>query len=224
MTLFESPFGLFCLEQYAFPHPNTADEDGLVAIGGDLEPQRLLSAYSQGIFPWFIDKGFVFWYSPDPRAVLYPNEFKLSKTLSKSIKKQNFEFHINKNFRGVIEACATSETRKKECGSWISSEFVESYTKLNQIGFADSFECYADGKLVGGFYGVRIGRVFFGESMFFRTPDASKAALWFLCANAEKLNIEIIDCQQETPHLLSLGAKSIERVEFLEIIKEKILH
>jgi leucyl/phenylalanyl-tRNA--protein transferase len=223
MTLLQSPFGVFCPEKYAFPHPDTADEDGLVAIGGDLEPQRLLSAYSQGIFPWFIDKGFVFWYSPDPRAVLYPNEFKLKKSLSKSIKKQNFEFHINKNFQGVIEACATSETRKKECGSWISGEFIASYTKLHHIGFADSFECYANGELVGGFYGVRIGRVFFGESMFYKAPDASKAALWFLCANAERLNIEIIDCQQETPHLLSLGAKSIERAEFLEIIKEKTI-
>lgn len=222
MTVLQSPFGVFCPEKYIFPDPSTADEDGLVAIGGDLEPERLLSAYSKGIFPWFIDNGFVFWYSPNPRAVLYPQEFRLSKSLSKSIKKQNFEFAINKNFRAVIKACATSNTRKHESGSWISEEFIDGYTKLNRIGFASSFECYRDGELVGGFYGVHIGRVFFGESMFFKYPDASKATLWFLCTNADKIGIDIIDCQQETPHLMSLGAKGIDRNEFLEIIKEKI--
>ncbi len=222
MTVLQSPFGVFCPDKYSFPHPSTADEDGLVAIGGDLNHERLLSAYSQGIFPWFIDNGYVFWYSPDPRAILYPHEFRLSKSLSKSIKKQNFEFCINKNFRAVIEACAASNTRKHESGSWISKEFIKGYTKLHQIGFANSFECYKDGELVGGFYGVRIGRVFFGESMFYRTPNASKATLWFLCANADKLGMDIIDCQQETPHLLSLGAKGILRDEFLGILKEKI--
>jgi leucyl/phenylalanyl-tRNA--protein transferase len=222
MTVLQSPFGVFCPEKYVFPHPSSADEDGLVAVGGDLEPERLLSAYSQGIFPWFIDRGFVFWYSPDPRAVLYPHEFRLSKSLSKSIKKQNFEFAVNKNFSAVIESCAASTNRKHESGSWISEEFKEGYTKLHRIGFAKSFECYREGELVGGFYGVHIGRVFFGESMFFKCPDASKATLWFLCANAEKLNIDIIDCQQETSHLLSLGAKGIPRDEFLGILREKI--
>lgn len=222
MTVLESPLALFCPSQYQFPHPDTADEDGLLAVGGDLEPGRLISAYSQGIFPWFIDRGYVFWYSPDPRAVLYPHEFRLTKSLSKSIKKQNFEFAINKDFESVITACAKSPHRKESGDSWISKEFIEAYTKLHKIGAAMSFECYRDGELVGGFYGVKLGRVFFGESMFYRTPDASKATLWFLCANADKLNIDIIDCQQETSHLLSLGAKGIARGEFLKILKEKI--
>jgi len=223
MTFLTSPFGAFCFSAYAFPHASTADEDGLVAVGGDLHPHRLLSAYSRGIFPWFVDNGYVFWYSPDPRAVLYPQEFKQTKSLSKTIKKQNFEFCINKNFRGVMEACRDSKHRKEGGGSWISSAFLDGYTKLHQMGFADSFECYMDGELVGGFYGVRLGRVFFGESMFFHVADASKAALWFLCANAAKLNIDVIDCQQETPHLLSLGAKCIARDEFLKILSPPIL-
>lgn len=215
-----NPFSIFCAGRYIFPHPNTADEDGLVAIGGDLHPHRLLSAYSKGIFPWFIQNGVTFWYSPDPRAVLYPQEFKLSKSLKKSIAKQRFEFCVNKDFRGVMEECAKSENRKDD-GTWIKEEFIESYSALNRMGFADSFECRVEGELVGGFYGVRIGRAFFGESMFFKAPDASKAALWFLCANAESFGIDIIDCQQETSHMLSLGARAIPREEFLSIIKEK---
>ncbi len=220
MTLLQSPLALFC--QYQFPHPDTADEDGLVAIGGDLEVGRLISAYSQGIFPWFIEHGYVFWYSPNPRAVLYPNEFRTTKSLLKSIKKQNFEFAINKDFEGVIMACAKSPRKKDGNGSWITKEFIEAYTKLHKIGVAMSFECYCKGELVGGFYGVKLGRVFFGESMFYKVSDASKAALWFLCTNSDKLNIDIIDCQQETSHLLSLGAKGIARSEFLRILKEKI--
>lgn len=222
MNIDRNPFTLFCSETFAFPDVSEADEDGLLAIGGDLKPQRLISAYSRGIFPWFIEEGYVFWYSPDPRAVLYPSEFKASKSLAKSVKKQEFTFELNKNFRGVIEACAGSKNRKHESGTWISEDFVDAYTKLHSMGFADSFECYADGELVGGFYGVRLGGVFFGESMFYKAPDASKASLWFLCANAEKLGIEIIDCQQSTPHLMSLGAKEIGRAEFVDILKEKI--
>ncbi len=222
MTFLENPLALFCPSEYEFPHPDTADEDGLLAVGGDLEPGRLISAYSRGIFPWFIDRGFVFWYSPNPRAVLYPSEFHLTKSLSKSVKKQGFEFAINKDFESVITACSKSPHRKESGESWISKEFIEAYTKLHRIGAAMSFECYAGGELVGGFYGVKLGRVFFGESMFYTAPDASKAALWFLCANAEKLNIDIIDCQQETSHLLSLGAKGIPRGEFLDILREKI--
>jgi len=221
MTFLQNPLSLFCQAKYKFPDPKSADEDGLVAIGGDMEPSTLLAAYSQGIFPWFVDMGYPYWFSPDPRAVLYPDEFKLSKSLSKSIKKSGFEFVINKNFRAVIEACRESENRKSE-GSWITDEFVNSYTRLHEYGFAMSFECYKEGELVGGFYGVRLGRVFFGESMFYLYPDASKAALWFLCANAKTLNIDIIDCQQETPHLVSLGAKAIRREEFLEVLREKI--
>lgn len=222
MTVLQSPMAMFCPSQYEFPHPDTADEDGLLAVGGDLEPGRLIAAYSQGIFPWFIDRGYVFWYSPDPRAVLYPHEFRLTKSLSKSVKKQGFEFAINKNFPAVIEACSKSQNRKEDGESWISKEFITAYTRLHEYGFAMSFECCLDGELVGGFYGVRLGRVFFGESMFYRKPDASKAALWFLCANADKLGIDIIDCQQETSHLLSLGAKGIARGEFLGILKEKV--
>lgn len=222
MNIDHNPFTLFCSESFYFPDVSEADDDGLLAIGGDLQPQRLISAYSRGIFPWFIEEGHVFWYSPDPRAVLYPTDFKTTKSLSKSIKKQGFSFEISKNFAAVITECANSKNRKHESGTWISDEFIDGYTKLHSMGFAESFECYREGKLVGGFYGVRLGHVFFGESMFYHAPDASKATLWFLCANAEKLGIEIIDCQQATRHILSLGAKEIKRSEFVGILKEKI--
>ena len=206
---------------YTFPHPDTADEDGLVAVGGDLNPYRLVEAYKNGIFPWFSHEGLIFWYSPDPRAVLYPNEFKGSKSLFKSVKNSDFEFKINGNFDEVIDSCRMV-ARKGEYGSWIDDDFIEGYTRLNRLGIAQSVECYAEGEIVGGFYGVRLGGVFFGESMFHKRRDASKAALWFLCENAKSFGIDIIDCQQETPHLLSLGAKAIQRGEFLEILKEKI--
>lgn len=206
---------------YSFPHPDTADEDGLVAVGGDLNPYRLIEAYKNGIFPWFSHDGLIFWYSPDPRAVLYPDDFKVSKSLFKSVKNSCFEFRINSNFDEVINSCSTIQ-RKGESGSWIDDDFIDGYTRLNRLGIAQSVECYQDDEIVGGFYGVRLGSVFFGESMFHRSKDASKAALWFLCENAKGFGIDIIDCQQETSHLLSLGAKGIRRNEFLEILKEKI--
>jgi len=201
-----------------FPDATCANEDGIVAISDILAPSLVLSAYVRGIFPWHITHGKVFWYSPDPRAVLIPSEFRLAKSLAKSSKR--FETRVNSNFSGVINACAKTK-RVDQKGSWISREFIECYGNLHAHGFALSIESYLDDELVGGLYGLKLGRIFFGESMFARKSDASKTALAYLCQNADILGIKLIDCQQTTPHLISLGAKEIGRANFLEILREE---
>jgi len=201
-----------------FPDATHADEDGIVAISNELAPSLVLSAYVRGIFPWHITHGKVFWYSPDPRAVLLPNEFRLSKSLAKSSKK--FEIRVNSNFASVIGACSKTK-RADQKGSWISREFIECYGNLHTYGFALSIESYLNDELVGGLYGLRLGRIFFGESMFARETDASKTALAYLCQNADAFGVKLIDCQQSTPHLMSLGAKDIARSNFLEILKDE---
>jgi leucyl/phenylalanyl-tRNA---protein transferase len=202
----------------AFPDANSADENGIVALSDELAPSLVLSAYVRGIFPWHITHGKVFWYSPDPRAVLIPGEFCCSKSLAKSSKK--YEIKINKDFDGVIKACSMVR-RASQAGSWIDEEFIRCYGALHTHGFAFSVESYFDDELVGGLYGLRLGKVFFGESMFALRPDASKSALGYLCSNADLFDIKLIDCQQSTPHLMSLGAKEIKRAEFLEILRDE---
>jgi leucyl/phenylalanyl-tRNA---protein transferase len=201
-----------------FPNAADADEDGIVALSTQLTPSLVLSAYIRGIFPWHITHGKVFWYSPDPRAVLVPDEFRRSRSLEKSSKK--YEIRVNTDFDSVINACSKAK-RANQAGSWIDEEFVQCYCALHVHGFALSVESYFDGELVGGLYGLRLGRVFFGESMFSTRPDASKSALAYLCENAALFDIKLIDCQQSTPHLMSLGAKEIKRAEFLEILKDE---
>ncbi|MFO7790246.1 MAG: leucyl/phenylalanyl-tRNA--protein transferase [Bacteroidota bacterium] len=204
-------------EENVFPHPSLAEDDGLLAVGGDLSPERLILAYSNGIFPWYSEGTPILWWSPDPRTVLYPDEFKTSKSLRQSIRRENYAFSINKNFGDVIEACA-SVPRLHDDNTWITNKMKAAYKRLHNMNYAWSVETWSSGKLAGGLYGIKIGSLFSGESMFYRKQDASKAALKYLCENAENLNITMIDVQQSTQHLLSLGAKEITRADFLKAL------
>ena len=194
-------------------------KDDLVAIGGDFHPQRLINAYKNGIFPWFIDEyNHIHWYSPQQRMVLYPNEFKISKSLKRVIKNRGFVIKSNENFPEVIKNCANIK-RKHEDDTWISTEFIQAYTNLFNLGLVFSIECYLDDKLVGGLYGLLIDDVFCGESMFSLEKDASKVAFYHLCNQAKQNGIKLIDCQVYNDHLESLGAKEISREEYFKILE-----
>ncbi|HIG43528.1 MAG: leucyl/phenylalanyl-tRNA--protein transferase [bacterium] len=188
------------------------DPNGLLAAGGDLSPERLLRAYRSGIFPWYEEDQPLLWWSPDPRAVLYPEKVKVSRSLAKRIKRQEFEVRLNSDFIGVISACA--EARAYSSETWITGAMINAYTLLHQQGSAHSVECYKDNCLVGGLYGVSIGRLFFGESMFHTETDASKIAFVYLCRLMQAQRCPLIDCQIENPHLVSLGSENISREKF----------
>jgi len=194
--------------------------NGLLCAGGDLSPARLLEAYSRGIFPWFSEGDPILWWSPDPRMVLFPDELKVSRSLRKSVTNGGFETRYDTAFAQVIEACAGP--RGAQAGTWIVPEMVAAYTALHELGYAHSVETWRDGELVGGLYGVALGRVFFGESMFTRTRDASKVALVKLVERAKEKGLRLIDCQQATPHLASLGAREIPRRAFSQFVRESI--
>ncbi|PIF01959.1 MAG: leucyl/phenylalanyl-tRNA--protein transferase [Draconibacterium sp.] len=200
-----------------FPSPELADDEGLLAVGGDLTAERLMLAYAHGIFPWYNEGDPILWWSPNPRTVLFPQDFKASKSLKQSIRKYNYHFRINHAFEKVIDFCSEIP-RKGQEGTWLLPEMKVAYIQLNKLGYAWSVETYCEEELVGGLYGVQSGTLFSGESMFYRQTDASKAALYFLCLHAKQLGIELIDVQQETSHLLSLGAKNMTRSEFLRRI------
>ncbi len=197
--------------------PRTSDIPGLVAAGGELTPRRLTEAYRKGIFPWYSEGQPVLWWSPDPRMVLLPAEFKLSRSLKKTIRRflatPGSTVRIDSATRRVIEACATVE-REGESGTWIVPEMIEAYAAWHALGRVHSFETWVDGELVGGLYGVSFGRMFFGESMFAHRTDASKIALAALVAFCRAHRIETIDCQQKTAHLASLGGREIARSDF----------
>jgi len=196
-----------------FPDPRDANEDGIVAWGGDLNPSRLIRAYQNGIFPWYSQQDPILWWSTDPRLIMKLDDFKLSKSLKKSMKKFNYAFDTN--FTQVMQNCATIP-RKGQQGSWINDELIESFQILHGMGIAHSVESYtSDGKLVGGLYGLVIGKVFCGESMFAHTSDASKAAYAILVRHLKHWGYDFIDCQVPTQHLLSLGAKEVARDYFL---------
>ena len=197
-----------------FPHPELADEDGLLAVGGDLLPQTLINAYRIGAYPWFNEEDPILWWNPNPRLVLFPSEVKVSNSMKQVLKKGKFSYSINKQFEEVIQQCRN--IRILQDGTWISPEIVEAYTSMHYLGLAHSVEVWENGDLVGGFYGIQLGKVFFGESMFSKTSNASKAALIYFCLHAMQEGIALIDCQQSTAHLMSLGAKEISRSEFLE--------
>ncbi|KLE10933.1 leucyl/phenylalanyl-tRNA--protein transferase [Aliarcobacter butzleri L355] len=206
-------------DKFDFPTLNMMNDD-LVAIGGDFHPQRLLNAYENGIFPWFIDDlGYIHWFSPQKRMVLYPENFKVSKSLRKSIANKGFIVKSNENFEEVIRSCAKIK-RKHEDGTWISEEFIKAYTNLHELDIAFSIECYLKDELVGGLYGVLIGDIFCGESMFSLVPDASKVAFYHLCQQAKQNGIKIIDCQVYNDHLASLGAFEITRNEYFNLLKD----
>lgn len=198
-----------------FPNPNLADDEGLIAQGGELTPEYLLSAYCQGIYPWFCEGEPILWWSPNPRMVLLPQNFKLRKSLRQVINRGTFELRVDTAFKEVITNCSRIP-RSDENETWITNEIIDGYVKLHQLGYAHSFESFYEGQLVGGLYGISIGNCFFGESMFFTKTDASKVAFYHLVQFAIKHNFAFIDAQQETPHLKSLGAETIPRKDFLE--------
>lgn len=207
--------------QYIFPDPETSDIQGLLLIGGDLNPERVLQAYSQGIFPWYSPGSPILWWSPNPRLILIPNEFKVSRSLEKSLKKP-FKITTDTAFQQVMVNCAT--TTRRIDNTWITQEMIETYSQLHVMGYAHSFEVWQEEKLVGGLYGISLGRAFFGESMFHKVTDASKIAFYHLCQTVAEWNFDFIDCQLPTPHLQSLGAQIISRQKFLRLLKLALDH
>jgi leucyl/phenylalanyl-tRNA--protein transferase len=197
-----------------------ASPNGLLCAGGDLSPARILEAYRLGIFPWFSAGDPILWWSPDPRMVLFPEELKVSRSLRRVIERGTYEIRLDTSFREVIEACAAP--RAGQGGTWIVPEMVEAYSELHELGHAHSVEAWKDGELAGGLYGLALGRVFFGESMFARAPDASKAALVALVERLRERDFRVIDCQQATRHLASLGAREIPRKVFAQLLGESI--
>lgn len=207
--------------ELAFPSPECADPDGLLAVGGDLSVKRLLLAYSLGIFPWYSKGSPILWWSPDPRLVLFPSELKVSRSLRQSMKKERFRVTFNSDFEAVIRNCAHVR-RRGQRGTWITEEMIRAYIGLHRAGFALSAESWSDGELAGGLYGVRLGRAFFGESMFAKETDASKTAFVHLVGKLRDDGCAIIDCQVATEHLRRFGAREVSRSEFLRLLKEAL--
>ncbi|SET04363.1 leucyl/phenylalanyl-tRNA--protein transferase [Nitrosomonas marina] len=208
----------FLSSESSFPPLDKAltEPNGLLAIGGDLSPARLIDAYRQGIFPWFNENEPILWWSPDPRMVLYPKELTISRSLRKSINKNSYHIRTDSQFATVMQACAAP--RKNQPGTWIHPEMVAAYSALHEIGLAHSVETWIDDELAGGLYGIAMGKVFFGESMFSRKPDASKIAFVYLVRQLLQWEYVVIDCQVKTAHLASFGAREIPRAEFSQIL------
>ncbi|MGO3238794.1 MAG: leucyl/phenylalanyl-tRNA--protein transferase [Psychroflexus halocasei] len=203
----------------SFPHPEQTHETGILALGGDLSPERLILAYQNGIFPWYSDDEPLLWWSPDPRMVLFPDELKVSKSMRKLFRDQKFKVTFNQDFESVIRACAEIP-RQGQDGTWITEEMIESYLKLHQLGYAQSVEVYENEKLVGGLYGIHLKEkaVFCGESMFTKVSNASKYGFISLVRKLQEEGVQLIDCQIYTAHLASLGAKEISREAFLSYL------
>mgnify|MGYP001803444947 CR=1 FL=1 len=201
-------------EEHIFPHPELANEEGILAVGGDLHPDRLLLAYQNGIFPWYSPGEPIIWWSPDPRFVLFPADLKVSKSMKQILRKQVFKVTINQAFREVMRQCQKTK-RKGQAGTWITDEMINSYAKLHWKGIAHSVEVWENDELVGGLYGVSFGKCFFGESMFSHKSNASKAGFLTLVKVLEREGFALIDCQVHSDHLESLGAGMISRKAFL---------
>jgi len=202
-----------------FPPVESALEDGLLAMGGDLSINRLLKAYRSGIFPWFNEDEPILWWCPDPRFVLFPDQLKVSKSMKQLLKRDAFEFRINTDFRSVIEHCSTVE-RGDGNGTWITEDIVDAYVAMHESGYAYSAEAWLSGELVGGLYGVLLGKVFFGESMFSKVSNASKYAFISWVDHLKQQGIQLIDCQVYTMHLESMGAEMIPRNEFISLLEK----
>ena len=202
-----------------FPPPRLAEASGLLAVGGDLGVERLVQAYAHGIFPWFSEDSPILWWSPDPRMVLYPERFKVSKSLRNTLRKDTFKVQFDRAFGKVIHACARVP-RKDQPGTWITPGMIQAYIDLHEAGYAHSVEVYHGGDLVGGLYGVVLGKFFFGESMFHTRTDASKIVLTGLARYLEREGFVLLDCQVPNPHLFSMGACQISRADFLEFLAE----
>jgi leucyl/phenylalanyl-tRNA--protein transferase len=204
-----------------FPNPRLAPDEGLVAYGGDLSSQRLLGAYEKGIFPWYSHDEPILWWSPNPRLLLFPHKFIVRKSFRRVLRSGKFTVNFDRAFQDVITLCA-SVPRKSQGGTWISSEIEEAYCRLHHEGFAHSVEVYQDSKLVGGLYGVSLGKAFFGESMFSLATDASKVAFLALSDVLGSRGYDFIDCQMKTDHMMGLGAELVERDLFLDLLEETI--
>ncbi|MCO5949927.1 leucyl/phenylalanyl-tRNA--protein transferase [Mucilaginibacter flavidus] len=202
-------------ERLLFPNPALAEDDGLLAIGGDLSTERLMLAYQNGIFPWYSEDEPILWFSPHERFVLYPDELKVSKSMQRVLKSGKFSITINNAFEAVIAACSKAP-RPGQDGTWITADMQAAYIDLNKKGYAHSVEVWEKGELVGGLYGVQVNNVFCGESMFSKVSNASKAALIYLCKSGK---YNLIDCQVYTPHLESMGARMISRAEYATVLE-----
>lgn len=204
---------------YRFPDVSLAlnDPNGLLAIGGDLSPPRLLAAYRHGIFPWFNPGEPILWWSPDPRAVLYPDKINISRSLRKTLRKNRFRVTTDQAFEAVMQACQAP--REGQQGTWITGEMRIAYGKMHELGYAHSVECWQDNELAGGLYGMALGRVFYGESMFSRVTDASKVALVYLTDKLKEWHYQIIDCQVQSDHLKRMGAQDIPRRQFCALLE-----
>jgi len=208
-------------ENVAFPPAHFATAEGLLAVGGDLSQERLLSAYRKGIFPWYADNEPILWWSPDPRLVLYPDELHVSRTLNKVLRKNMFTVTVDSAFEDVITACAKARTQNEE-GTWIVDDIQAAYCQLHGAGYAHSVETWLNGHLVGGLYGVSLGRCFFGESMFSNASNASSVALVALARHLMTLSFDFIDCQVTTAHLMRFGAREIPRSQFLKELRKAL--
>lgn len=204
-----------------FPHPSLAEPGGLLAVGGDLTVERLILAYRNGIFPWFEEFGQFYWYAPDPRWVLFPSELRIRKSMRSVFNRQKFHYTLDTDFPRVMRSCADTP-RNGQDGSWISDLFIENYARLHEQGVAHSVEVWQDDALVGGLYGIALGKIFYGESMFTSVPNASKAGFITLVQALEHAGFLLIDCQQQTSHLESLGARGISRELFMEYLEKNI--
>lgn len=208
-------------ESLLFPPVHLANEDGLLAVGGDLSPERILRGYASGIFPWYND-GPIRWWSPDPRFVLFPQELHISHSMRRVLQRGEFTFSINRDFPGVIRRCRTAG-RRNQHGTWITDEMEQAYLRLHELGYAHSAEAWQKGRLAGGLYGIRLGLYFCGESMFSEVPNASKAALIRYTGELVQSGCRLIDCQVFTPHLASLGARLIPRRHFLKLLESVLV-
>ena len=205
-----------------FPPVELAEPNGMLAIGGDLSVERLLAAYKHGIFPWFSDGSPILWWSPDPRFVLFPDEIKVSKSMKQAMRNGTFTVTYDLAFKEVIRNCR--HPRKDQDGTWITDDMEDAYIELHELGFAHSVETWQGDELVGGLYGVSLGRMFFGESMFTITANASKAALISLAVKLQSLSFDCIDCQVHTKHMETMGARYIVRTEFIDLLASSLKH
>lgn len=211
------------IDELVFPPLDHAEPGGLLAVGGDLSPRRLLLAYSMGIFPWFNADDPILWWSPDPRCILELSTFYLNRSLSKELRRGRYEITFDKAFSEVIRACARTP-RKEGPGTWITGDMLKAYDLLHSLGYAHSVEAWFEGRLVGGLYGVALGSCFFGESMFHCMPNASKVAFATLVRHLATFGYPLIDCQQSSRHLLSMGAREVPRAEFLQLLQNAGVH
>lgn len=207
--------------KYAFPHPFLANQDGFLCVGGDLEPQRLLTAYQYGIFPWYSDGQPILWWYTSPRMVLFPVDLKVSKSMRNVLNQKKFTITMDTAFEQVISQCKQTPRMGQE-GTWINPDMIAAYTSLHEIGYAHSVEVWEGQTLVGGLYGLAIGKIFYGESMFAHRSNASKVAFVHLVRHLQQRDFTLIDCQQETPHLRSLGADIIQGDQFMDILRKNV--